>query len=545
MVNESRLKLLIADDEYIIRETLKRAMDWDANNVEVVGYAKNGIEATKLISEFGPDIVLTDVRMPGMDGIMLAKWINENCPHIEVIFISAYSDFDYAQGALKYGVVDYLLKPVKSTLLFEAINKIRNEINRQKMEKAEMERFKSLLTNNMPIIREKYIHDVLEGKYENDIEELFKLYDIDLRGDLYIITIISIERSSAREGDDNGQNTNYELLKLELTDLISSFIKDPYKGYIFNETKESTGIVFSVNLHCEKPHMYRGVIGILEKVREYFSEKGCILTIGISSLNSDIHSLKNCYHEALKALKARAYMGSGKVIPYSCLNMKDSRFSLETNEADNIFEHMKNLDWHNVQLSIKKYFEHYAANPDILEEHSRFMVYELVSILKRVLVYNQKSSGTVISKEEINELMKYTTLQDMSEGIISLFKKYFNLMIYQRSEGSNRVIREVKEYINKNYMNNVSLTDTAEYVFLNPSYLSKIFLKETGMLFSEYLIQCRMEKVKELLLKTDLKIYEISEKVGYHDEKHLMKMFKKVTGVSPMEYKKNRLKNPL
>lgn len=203
---------------------------------------------------------------------------------------------------------------------------------------------------------------------------------------------------------------------------------------------------------------------------------------------------------------------------------------------------MKNYDWLNVQLSIRRYFEHYAANPEILEEHSRFIIYELISILKRALVYNQDTSGVDLDRGEIDELLKYTTLQDMSEGVVNLFKKYYNLMLDKQNCGTNRTIRKIKEYICNNYMNDINLTDAAESAYLSPSSLSKLFHKETGVLFSDYLTQCRLEKAKELLLRTDLKIYEISVKIGYNSEKHFIKQFKKVTGFSPMEFRKNYVK---
>lgn len=539
MDNKTGMKLLFVDDEYAIRERLKRTVDWIANNVELVGTAKSGNEAIELIDKYEPDIVLTDVKMLGMDGISLSKWINENRPHIRVIFLSAYNDFEYARKALKYDVVDYLLKPLDISLLFEIINRIRGDMARQRADKDEIERFKSFLEKDMPVLREKYVHDVLEGKYQGNMEELFKSYDIDLIGDSYVVVIITIESSHFKDVNNIGISITSELVKLELADFIRKQVKSPYKAYIFNENNESIGVVFAIDSQHQKTSIHRDIIGIMENTREYFAGKNRVLTIGLSNIYKNIKSLANCYYEALRALKARVYMGRDIIIPYNSLNTKESQFIMEIYETENIFEHMKNYDWFNVQLSIKRYFDHYAKKPDIIESHPQLIIYELISVLKRILVYNQDFSGTAINREEIDKLLRCETVQDMYEGIIKIFRKHFNLMIEQKNYNSNRIIKEVKEYINKNYMNNINLTEVAEYVYLSPSYLSRLFLKEAGVLFSDYLVHYRVEKAKELLLTTDLKVYEISEKVGYQCEKHLIKMFKRVVGNSPLEFKKN------
>lgn len=533
----TKLKLLIVDDERAVREGLKLLMDWDANNIEIVGLAEDGVEAIELIKKSDPDVVLTDVKMLGMDGIMLSKWISENRPHIKVIFLSAYCDFEYAQNAIRYGVVDYLLKPVKTNQLFEIIEKLRSQNLKEKAEKMEIDRFKSLLDKNMSILREKYIRDVLDGKYEGDIEGLFNLYGMDLIGNSYILAVISFEASSAVGVQAGNKSTDNDFIKLELADLISSIIQNPYKAYIFNENNESIGVVFSINSQYEKPYMYTGIIGALEKIREAFSEKGWILTIGVSNMNTGSNTLSNSYLEAVSALKSRVYIGKNLIIPYVSLNAKQTSF-MEIEEVDKIYEYMKNLDWFSVQQSIRNYFDCCKASYDILEKYPQFIIFQLISVLKKTLEFYGEFSKTAINQDEVDKLLKCTTMQDMYDEIIIIFKRYFNILIKKKNSGSNKIILEIKGYIEKNFMNNISLTEVAEYVYLSPTYLSKLFFKETGVSFSEYLIQYRLERARELLLKSDLKVYEISENIGYHSEKHFINLFKKVVGVSPQEFRK-------
>lgn len=537
-----RISLLIVDDEYAIREKLKRLVDWDSNHIEVVGYAENGLEAVELINTFWPDAVLTDVRMPGMDGIELSKWIKENHPEIKVIFLSAYSDFDYAKKALKYDVVEYLLKPVDINLLLETINTVRGDIIRNRAEKFNIEKLKSLLEKNMPILREKYIRDVLEGKYQSDIEEIFRLYSIDLYGDFYAVAVAAIENSFDRTASCDKQIINYELLKLELADLISKPVKEPYKVYIFNENNESVGIVFAMSRKHEKPYTLKGITGILEKTREFFSERGYVLTIGISNMNSDIKTLNNSYNEALKALKTKVYKGIGTVIAYSGLDAVKPQTGFENDESEKIFEYMKNYDWVNVQLSIKRYFDRYASSYDLLEKHPNFIIYDLLSILKRILALNNDSSRSAVSQTEVDELLKHATLSDMYDGVVNLYKKYYNILVDLRNGNANKAIQYVKEYIDKNLMIDLNLTDVAASTYLSLSALSKMFFRETGELFSDYLTRCRIEKAKELLLNSNLMVYEISGIVGYQSEKHFISLFKKVIGLTPMEFKKRNIK---
>lgn len=538
-----KLKLLIVEDEYIAREALKRTVDWTSAGVELVGAAEEGTEAIEMIHAYQPDIVLTDVKMLGMDGLELSRWINDHKPHIKVVILSAFSDFEYAQKALKYGVVDYLVKPLDEAALFDLINRIRDEILRQMEAKHNHERIESMLTQNMPLLRDKVIHDVLEGKYEGDIGKLFYMYGIDLTGDLYVTAVVSIEDNAPTTINNADINLSSEYLKLELADFINRVVNNELKAYIFNEGAVCAGIIFTCSSRLTRHMMFRTAVNILEKARECFYEKGRNLTIGVSNAYIGASSLQNCYYEAQRALKARVYMGANIIIPYNSLNTGETRHVLEIYDTDNIFEYFKNYDWFNVNLSIRRYFEHYAERHEIMEKYPHFIIYELLSVLKRIMVYNQEFSETTVEQEKIERLFKCATLNDMYDCIIKIFKEYFNRIDEKRKCNSNNIITKVKEYINSNYMNDLSLVVAAEHVYLSTSYLSRLFLREAGISFSDYLTNYRIEKTRELLLKSDLKVYEISEKVGYHSEKYLIKQFKKIVGISPLEFKKNHLKH--
>lgn len=361
------LKVVIVDDEYPIREMLRKTIRWEEHGVDIVGIVEDGSSAIDIIRQKNPDIVLTDIRMLNIDGIALSKWISENCPDIRVIFLSAYKDFEDAQMAFKYGVVDYILKPLNETRLFEVIEKIRSEIGRRKGETAEMNRMKEFIEEKVPLLHEKYILDL-----------------------------------------------------------------------------------------------------------------------------------------------------------------------------DNVLNSMKSYNWKETEEYIRVYFENCKKDRDILE-FPYIAVFELLTVLKRLQALNGAFPGFVLSLQEIGDLKKIRNFEGMWEAAIQVFRKYFGVMVEQKSVNRN-LVENVKEYVKNHCTDIINISDISSLFFISPAYLSRLFNRVCGVTFSGYLLQCRMEKAKELLIGTDAKIYEISSSAGFGSEKYFIRSFKKHFNISPMKFREEALK---
>lgn len=534
---DKKLKLLVVDDEYAIRENLKRNIDWKGNKIELAGCAEDGVEAVEWIEKSQPDVVLTDIRMPGMDGIQLSKWIKEHYPLIKVIFLSAYSDFDYAKSALKYEVADYLLKPVNSVQLLEILNEIRKEIVREGNERIKNQAITALIEKNINFLREKYLRDVLEGRYEKNIDEILQMDGFNFTDSTFMLTLIAIENYQDENGNDPG-NVGFDGLKLEMEKYIRKSCKDTFKIYVFNENHQSIGIVWADSANNESMLSSEDVINWMNHLREDFLENNHVLTIGVSSLHTGLHTVKDAYREASRALKAKFYLGRGRIIHFAQLQSNQSNIYLENHETENIYEAMKNYDWIQTQLSLKRYFDYYAANSNILEEYPDFITYELISVLKRVIAANLCSPETFIDKETVNELISTNSLNEMHIKAVHIFKRIYELMEGCRINGQSHIIREIKDYVQQNYMHRITLEQAGKSTYMSASALSKLFFKGNGILFSDYVSRVRIDKAREYLLRTDSKIYEVSEKVGFRDVKYFNKLFKKMIGMTPAEFKK-------
>jgi two-component system, response regulator YesN len=361
--------MVIVDDEYPIREMLRQTVQWEKHGINIVGIVDDGWSAIEIIRERNPDLVLTDIRMLNMDGIALSKWISQNYPDVKVIFLSAYRDFENAQMAFKYGVVDYILKPLDEEQLFDVINKVRNEIVKRRAETDQINRMKDIIEDEIPLLHEKYARD------------------------------------------------------------------------------------------------------------------------------------------------------------------------LET-----IFNSMKSYSWLDTEKNINEYFDRCLTDKDINKEYPYIIASELITVLKRLQASNDAFSVCSISKHEINGLKEIKSMEDMKIAVIRIFRLKFDLVMEQRKPSNRNLIDEVKVYIKSHCEGIINVSDIASLIFISTAYLSRLFRKIDGNTFNSYLIQCRMERAKELLLSSDAKIYEICTSSGFGSEKHFIRMFKKQFGISPMQFRKKSFK---
>lgn len=367
--NECILRMIIVDDEYPVREMLRRTIPWDKHHVSVVGVAEDGREAVELVRAFKPELVLTDIRMLGMDGIDLSKWVYQNCPDTRVIFLSAYRDFENAKMALKYDVVDYILKPVDEEQLFTVIDKVRGEYIKKMNEAEEKKRMRNIIEHHIPRLYVKYVDDL-----------------------------------------------------------------------------------------------------------------------------------------------------------------------------DNVFRSMKTFNWEDTERFIRKYFENYRNDWKDTREYLHVSAFELLAVIKRLQEQNETFPRYNVPQQELDELKKLKNVFDMCETVIRIFREYFDLMLKSGRSKNENLIGEIKEYVKNHCTDIIKISDVASRFHISPSYLSRLFKNIHGATFIDFLVNCRLEKAKELLLGSDAKIYEVSSLAGFGSEKHFIRAFKKHFGLSPMKFREEAIK---
>ncbi len=518
-------KVILADDEPVIIRGLKKMMDWKKLNAQIVGEAENGEELLNLIHVKNPDIIISDIAMPRKTGIDVLREIKENGWNMKVIFLSGYQEFDYARQAITYGAVDYLLKPVGQAELEQVIQKAEQLfLNKDPME---------LLQREKDDIQE--VFRKINSEYEyTDLYRHFRDMGLETERKVFTGVCFSLSAETVRKiGDQN----MLELLRFSVFKKIQEYLKSNKNGFVIKREPNSSNVML---LHgdTELSHGYDIIKSICKKIEEDY-KVNLVVGVGISVKN--ISELKHAYKTA-KFSADFYYFCRQNIIRYDKIS-KEFRNSFEDyhecykeflqsilRNDDSWKDNLKNL------LSIVEslhYGNRYAA-----ENRCIAMAMDLYKDLED---YGLTSKENAAEYEQfVAHIRGQSTYEELSRFILRYLSGMLNKEVLFKDTADKNTILKVKRYIQEHCNKELSLNSIAKMVYMNPYYFSTFFKKETGQNFKSYVTDVRMKKAMRLLLETDIKTYELSEKVGYHDVRNFAEKFKEYYGDTPSTYRKGK-----
>lgn len=527
-------KVIIADDEPKVCQLIKNLIQWESLNLEHIATAQDGICALELIKEHSPDIVITDIRMPGYDGIELIKHAKEVNPDIDFIIISGYQHFDYAHNAIKYGVKDYLLKPLNKNEINATLYKMTEKYSeRHRKEMHYLEDVKRLKSNLLQSIYDGACKAFSNGQ---TLLELNKEYGTAFEAGYYQAIII--------KPDFEYQSNRHEMLKMLLNKLLEIIVQHLKDKCVEVQSLLLEDRIFTiVNYKEENKKAFRKALNsIIDEghlLRDIF--KNLMLTIGLGNVQMEHEGLLQSTMEAKRAIQDRIVMGAGKICQYNSELHSDSIESLIT------FERRRKLigfieAFDNVQ--IKTWIDEIEIDVIKINNKPGRLVLDTINEILEVILFALKNHANVkvIDKGVIDGLYESLQMQSNIHGVFDIANRYINKMLQQiidsRKVESKRPIKEAQKYINEHYASPITLEEVSAIVGFNATYFSTLFKKETSMNFLEYVTTVRIKAAKQLLVDSKKNILEISHEVGYNDFKHFTKQFKKVTSLTPSEYRK-------
>ncbi|HJD47620.1 MAG TPA: response regulator [Candidatus Mediterraneibacter norfolkensis] len=504
------MKILIADDERHIRNGLGSNIDWKFLGIDTVFMAEDGVAAERICREHRPEIIISDIRMPGIDGLELAERAIEGDGARKVILLSGYSEFEYAKKAISIGVVEYLLKPVNLDKLTDLLAKSIKEIESE--------------DRQAEIVRRQEIRKILEegGEY-SAVRALLYLKGERLPRE---IVLVSVEKNEIY-----GQRGSRAVSEEEAEERLSMQGKD--RGNIRILFREEERIVFLTEVSSRSERMeYRQIIW--SAMRELRSD----YTAGVSS-KGDISEIAGLYRQSAEALKHRLYRKDPVCIFYDELDMTQERiFPLLYFNKDEFRECIELLRVEQMEEMIHAQFCRLYEKK--CTDH-RVPVELCTAIKNAVFEVMQEKGVDIAGILDRNQAMFQNQLH--FSGLDSYerwIQDYCSLLLQGLKDLTGKkyssVISRAVDYIQQHYMEPITLTSTAETVNKSASYFSCIFKKEMGVNFNEYLNQIRIRKAKQLLRKPDAVVYQVSEAVGFHDYKYFTKVFKRICGCAPGEY---------
>jgi two-component system, response regulator YesN len=512
-------KILIVDDEKLIRLGVKAMIEKKQKDFYDITLCSNGKEALELVQREKFDIVLTDIRMPQMDGITFIQNLQSVEFKPAILILSGYDDFNYALEALKCGAKDYLLKPIKREELYSSIDKVEKELEASK-EIASKEVLVSSYIEDFRANELNYIF-LRTNISEEEIEESGKRLELDIFNDKYYLGLAL--------GSETGSSMNNDFrndIHLTIEDFMRS--RKNKNIYIFDN---DCGVVIIAN-----------DLSVFEYLEGRYSKESFFkLFIGISEELSGIKEVKKAYCQAREALKYRtfSYYYGTTLISYSSISKKSTDFVMPTEKV----EILRNLIETDREKEIEKIlFE--LLNEGKARDFSILYVEELNKQINQIVLQEIKSKFFLKEEEVLERFQKFKEIycfnnfkeysHDLKEFILYL-NEYIRTM--KDLYGDKKNIDKAIDYINENYYKDLNLAIVSNEVSLNYSYFSQVFKEYTGENFVNYLKKIRINKAKVLLRDSDYKIYEVAQKVGYEDSKQFAKIFRSVTGVSPIEYR--------
>lgn len=531
-----KYKVLIVDDEFRIGQLIKKLIKWDADNLECVEVVDNGEKAFQIIQETHPHIVITDIRMPKINGLDLICMTKEKLEDIRFVVISGYKEFEYAHRALQYGVSDYLLKPIDEKELNEVLHKIVGELNQEQRVETEKKKIEKTLSTSEYIIRENVLNSILDTEESVSLDDIHTNYNIDFDAEVYRGIDIKLDYWDYEKRDERQD-------KITIDKVVSI-------------VEEHLGIMVKEQLICQKSnlHIYcllsyqedknreikNSINNVLSAIQEYLIRfEQYEVTIGIGPEEREFGNIRLSVQDAYRAVQNRIKLGTGRLIYADNIKVK------KIVDVDTVIEMHKeifiqSIETYNGSLlgqGINQIFGTIQTKDDIDYTTFYYLADKIVSTFFNAIDVENKEG------KELRHFLESTsqhcyTVSKLKELLKQYLGEYLDSCKYTVENESVKPIREAKKYIENHYQDKIVLEDIASLVELNPVYFSVLFKKETGMNFSAYLTNVRMEVAKELIRNGNQTIAAIAEEVGYKDTRYFSQTFTKIVGVKPALYRK-------
>ncbi len=531
-------KVLIVDDEPYIRKGLANIINWKQYDCEVCSEAGDGVEGLEKMQEEQPDIIFVDINMPEINGLTMIRRAKEILPESKFIILTGYREFSYLQEAIKLGAFDYILKPSKIEEISEVLKKAVMELRYVRESEKERQKLKQNFEESIPILKEKLLFDIIHGSPLNsgELEAQLQMYGMDFSE--YVVMIVQMD------GEVKSQDQIYQrqLYQFGIVNTVEDIFSDRYRvNKVVLNTKEVAFIVQPL----------KGEGQFIQKVNAYVEDmqkliQSCFdfsVTVAISSVGKGAKALKEKAKECYEGLSYTFYLGKSSIILYkdldtfyksdnpSELNQFEKKLihGIRTGNEDKVFKILEEI-----RLEV----EQKRNEPDQVKLFYWNLIYSInhMRVSIKLLEKEQKSQADKLTSL-YHLIEKSTNVNELQELLEQVAKTIVGRINQYNMKNINVILQNAIEYINENYRLPITLNELAEHTYVSTYYLSRMFSKELGKTFIDYLNEVRIEQAKQLLVDDGFKTYEVAERVGISDAHYFSKLFKKYTALTPTEFK--------
>ncbi len=523
--------VLLVDDEEEVIQVIMKKLDWEQLGFSIVGYACNGVKAFEMVEDYQPDVVMTDIKMPYMNGMQLSHRIKTQYPDTKILIFTGFDEFEYAKEAVHLEVEEYILKPVNSLELSKVFTQLKSKLDLEISEKRNVEILQKYYLESLPLLQANFYSMLMEGRIrEEELPKFLADYQLSFQGPFFCCLVVHTSVSQVPEG------MNPVLLTISVRKQAEEHLGTKWQAKAFPYLEN---IVLIAQLGSESE-----IIDLTDDCDRFCKYArhiiGAVVTVGIGQVCGSVAGLSGSYASARTAVSYRVLYGASRAI-----NMKENvpQEVSKPGQTDDarlsyLFKMIRLGSEEDIAEAVSGYL-HQAAFQDRTLKQYHVDIMEMISALYRFAI-NQE-----IRTEVFPENMKvlYARLLDMDKAALEKWLTDTSLSFHEelldaRNRSTKSFVSKAKEYVHNNYADEMlSLDGVCQVLGVSNSYFSTIFKKKTGNSFIGYLTDYRMDQASRLLIETNDKSYMIARQVGYTDPNYFSYVFKRRFGVSPSRYR--------
>ncbi|MDQ6595659.1 response regulator [Bacillus salipaludis] len=529
------VKILLVDDEALERKAIGKMIQKSVEDVEVIGEAPNGRKAVELAVELNPDIIFMDIKMPGMDGVQAVKEIKKLNAAIKFIMVSAFNTFEYAKEVMQQGVKEYILKPSRKQDILDSLARVSSEIQEERKQQEEQQSLRESLNRAVTLAQKEWVSSLIINQVQDiTFEEWGQLLGVEITTGY--IMLFSLKPKDQREFTATEKQIWYTWLKEALHSVVKK--QEIMIGPLI---ELQVPVLFLWKKSNEKLLFKSLSQYVIESLLTHFQKESfqAELRIGVGHPYHHAYELNKSYHEAVMALNHLMKNPNQKYL----IGVKQAEQEENSTIASEILEMEKKLleavrqgDVNKVLFLFDSFITKHQSNSKIeaaVVKKSFDELFILISRMLHDLGVNLERTPVVHQSEEVAEMLEAGKAHLIS--IVQSVQQW-------RTNHAKGMLQKAKDYIEKNFADTITLESVAEYVELSPFYFSKLFKDRFGMTFIDYLTEIRIKEAKALMENPGKSLKEICYSVGYKDPNYFSRVFKKLTGSSPSEFRKAVIK---
>lgn len=524
--------VLLVDDEADVLQAMKKKIDWEALGFCLAGTAENGQEALEMAEQLHIDVVMTDIKMPYMDGLTLCKNLKQSYRNMKVIIYSGFDDFEFAREAVHLEAEEYLLKPISAGDMEAAFSKVRKKLDQEYDEYRNLNRLSEYYRKSLPAMREQLVMGILEGRIAGErARAMMETYEICLDSPFYVVAALYMDVNPREEQPQPAQ-----LFTLSLKDMVQDYLKNRTR-FFSTAFLDQVIVIFMLD---EREEIDQVLYHLDQICKMGFHVLKSSVTAAVGQICANTDALHTSYEEAVNAMEYRSILGSGQVLYINDIEpCSEENILVTEHEFQNLVHAVKlgNRDETNAAIAqIMDSIRKELISPGQYQLLFMELLSELMKIGRAYKLHPNQIFGEHAGSWQ--ELYRMVTVDELEGWLQEVCTNLRHVLRHERRDSAARLTEQAKAYIEEHYKeSDLSADSLCRCLNVSAAYFSTIFKREVGMSFVAYLTKIRLEHALELLRTTEDKTYIIASRVGYMEPNYFSYVFKKQYGISPSKYR--------